>query len=135
MPLRDHFRPPMSEHRHGESFHSLWTGQIVRTLNRRLLPAGYFAENMVTTRRANLHNELMAFLGHPPEFQLPADAGAYPTAYRPSQPAGVGQLELWLHALAVGQRLPILPLALRGGPTLPLDLEATYAEALLDLRL
>src|SRR4051794_32802727 len=47
MPLRDHFRPPMSDHRHWESFHSLWTGQIVRALNRRLLPAGYFAENQL----------------------------------------------------------------------------------------
>jgi hypothetical protein len=31
--------------------------------------------------------------------------------------------------LAVSAALPILPLALRGGPTLPIDLETTYAEA------
>jgi hypothetical protein len=38
-------------------------------------------------------------------------------------------VEIWPVPIAVGQTLPILPLALRGGPTVPLDLESTYTEA------
>jgi hypothetical protein len=38
MPLRDHFHPPLRHLRHWKSFLGLWAGEIVRTLNRRLLP-------------------------------------------------------------------------------------------------
>ncbi len=47
MPLRDHFHPPLSETRHWEDIHSGWTVEIKRTLNRRILPPGYFAEAQV----------------------------------------------------------------------------------------
>ena len=36
--LLDHFRPPLSESRHWESFHGLWACEIVRQLNRGGLP-------------------------------------------------------------------------------------------------
>jgi hypothetical protein len=96
---------------------------------------GLIVVDVVTTRHANLHDELMEFLDHPPAFRFPAGAGIYTSAYRPSQPVSGAQIELWLQPLTLGQTLPVMPLALRGGPTLPLDLEATYAEVLLDLRL
>lgn len=47
MPLLDHFRPPISTTRHWESFHAAWATEIMRTLNRAVLPAGCFAEAQV----------------------------------------------------------------------------------------
>ena len=47
MPLLDHFHPPLSDQRHWESFHSAWANEIMRTLNRRVLPPGCFAEAQV----------------------------------------------------------------------------------------
>src|SRR5947209_5831398 len=44
MPLLDHFRPPLSTARNWESFHTAWATEIMRTLNRRILPPGCFAE-------------------------------------------------------------------------------------------
>jgi hypothetical protein len=47
MPLLDHFHPPLSTTRHWESFHAAWGTEIMRTLNRKVLPAGCFAEAQV----------------------------------------------------------------------------------------
>jgi hypothetical protein len=47
MSLLDHFHPPLSDLRHWESFHAAWATEIMRTLNRRVLPAGCFAEAQV----------------------------------------------------------------------------------------
>src|SRR3954468_9457617 len=47
MPLLDHFRPPLSEERHWESFHASWANEIMATLNQGVLPPGYFAETEV----------------------------------------------------------------------------------------
>src|SRR2546423_1180569 len=40
-----------------------------------------------------------------------------------ASPPPVGQIDLWMNPLTVAQNLPVMPLALRGGPTLPVDLE------------
>jgi hypothetical protein len=45
MPLLDHFRPPLSQERHWESFHASWAGSLADALNREL-PQGYFAEEL-----------------------------------------------------------------------------------------
>lgn len=47
MPLLDHFRPPLSDTRHWESFHARWAAAIADELNEKLLPAGYYAEEQV----------------------------------------------------------------------------------------
>src|ERR1700736_228160 len=47
MPLLDHFHPPLSLARHWESFHAAWAAEIMRTLNRTVLPQGFFAEAQV----------------------------------------------------------------------------------------
>jgi hypothetical protein len=83
--------------------------------------------DVVTTLRANLHADLMAALGGPTG--LPADAGLYAAAYRPIVRNGNQQIEVWPHRLAVGEPMPTVPLALNAGLCVPLDLEATYAEA------
>lgn len=47
MPLFDHFRPPLSELRPWESFHTTWASSIADYLNREILPAGYIALEQV----------------------------------------------------------------------------------------
>ncbi len=46
MPLRDHFRPPLSKRSSWEGFHGQWPAMIVQHLVR-VLPAGYVAEPRV----------------------------------------------------------------------------------------
>ena len=47
-------------------------------------------------------------------------------AYRPVERAGASVLDIWREPVAVGRPLPTLPLWLRGGLCLPVELEATY---------
>jgi hypothetical protein len=241
MPLRDHFRPPLAQVRHWESFHAAWATEIMRTLNRDVLPAGCFAEaqvhvgsrveidvatfeerhgsftdlaernggvavetwappqtslvmpavfpdeieihvfhssggptlvaaielvspgnkdrpethrafiakcasylqqgiglvivDIVTERQANLHNEVIQFLQQSDRFEFPEKQTLYAVGYRPGRKKTGGQIEIWLSPLALGQPLPVLPLALRGVTTVPVDLETTYATTCQDTRL
>jgi hypothetical protein len=242
VPLRDHFHPPLADFYPWESFHAAWATEIMRTLNRRVLPPGCFAAaqvhvgsrveidvatfeegqgqsagemggngggvavqtwappatslimpaifpdaievqvfrrtggamlvaaielispgnkdrpearraftakcasylqqgigliivDVVTERQANLHDELIRFLDQPDRFEFPDDAPLYAVAYRPGRRPAGDQIEMWLNPLVVGQPLSILPLALRGVATVPVDLETTYATTCLDCRL
>jgi hypothetical protein len=85
--------------------------------------------DIVTNRQANLHNELMRLLGHGEAFALAADVSLYAVAYRPIVRDTAEQIEVWPAPLALGQALPVLPLALDAEQCLPLDLEATYQTA------
>jgi hypothetical protein len=89
---------------------------------------GLIVVDMVTNRRANLHNEVLALLGHGGAAMAEA-VELYAAAYRPARRDGANLLDLWPVALAVGQPLPLLPLALRGAFFVPVDLEAAYTEA------
>jgi hypothetical protein len=89
---------------------------------------GLIIADIVTNRQANLHNELVRLLEKGDEFLLPP-ATVYATAYRPVRRPGGDEIEIWFATLAVGQSLPVLPLALDKGMCIPLDLEATYTEA------
>jgi len=60
---------------------------------------------------------------------FPAEPSIYVAAYRPVRREAADRIECWPTPLAVGQPLPVVPLALLGGPTLPLDLETTYTAA------
>ena len=101
---------------------------------------GLITIDIVTARRANLHNELIQLLGTGEQFLLPDDH-LRAVAYRPTR-RDVGrdkplveQIEVWHADLAVGQKLPLLPLGLDRGLMVPLDLEATYTDARLRSRL
>ncbi|MBY0525667.1 MAG: DUF4058 family protein [Gemmataceae bacterium] len=90
---------------------------------------GLIVIDVVADRRANLHDELMRAMDQPEPFYFPGHSSLYAVAYRPARRPGGDQIDCWPMPLTVGQVLPTVPLALRGGPTLPLDLEVTYTEA------
>jgi hypothetical protein len=90
---------------------------------------GLMVVDIVTSRQANLHDQLMALLGHTDGFTFPGPTPLYATAYRPAHREDRNEIDLWREALGVGQPLPTLPLAVRGLGCLPIDLEETYTEA------
>jgi hypothetical protein len=90
---------------------------------------GLIVVDIVTNRLPNLHNEIIALLGQGEPFLLGPTATTCAAAYRPSRKPAGDQIELWPRPLAVGQPLPVLPLALRNAGIVPVDLEETYSEA------
>jgi Protein of unknown function (DUF4058) len=88
---------------------------------------GLIVIDIVTSRRANLHDEIMRLLGH--ETPLPPDAALYAVAYRPIVRDSQEQIEIWPSHLEIGRSLPVLPLALNAELALPIDLETTYTAA------
>jgi len=85
--------------------------------------------DIVTERRAHLHNELMLLLRGSEEASLPPEDLLYAVAYRPIRRQEREEIDLWPIRLLVGQPLPILPLALTAELSLPVDLEAAYVDA------
>jgi hypothetical protein len=87
--------------------------------------------DVVTERHANLHNDLMRAIGGDNPQLMPATP-TYVSGYRPvhRQATGANEIEVWPYAAAVGQPLPAVPLGLRGGPVVVLDLEGTYTSAI-----
>jgi hypothetical protein len=94
---------------------------------------GLVIVDIVTSRRANLHQELLTRLGEAPVTQ--PQPPLYTTAYRPFQQEEEIKLAIWQEPLAVGQSLPTMPLWLRREFCAPLALEATYLEACQSLRI
>lgn len=95
---------------------------------------GVVIVDVVTNRLANLHNQLMRLLGGAAVL-LPNDPPNYVAAYRPVHRGDRNELDVWPYPVAVGSRIPAAPFALRRGPLLMVDLEATYTEAVGDLGL
>jgi Protein of unknown function (DUF4058) len=85
--------------------------------------------DIVTTRRANLHNEIMRLLGHGEQLKLSEETVLYAVAYRPIVRELREQIEIWPSLLEIGKTLPLLPLALNAELCLPIDLETSYAAA------
>ncbi len=84
--------------------------------------------DVVTTRQANLHNEIVTLFGAP-ELCLADDALLYAVAYRPVLRGDAAEVDVWAHRCALGAPLPTLPLRLQGDLFVPVDLECTYEEA------
>jgi hypothetical protein len=91
---------------------------------------GLVVVDIVTSRLANLHNELFAWLGHGESARMSGDPAIYAVAYRPVR-RGIDRdlIEMWRHPLALGRGLPTVPFALRGSITVPLDLDRSYTAA------
>lgn len=90
---------------------------------------GIIVVDIVTNRLANLHNELLQFLGHREPFVLDASVTTYAVAYRPSRHETGDRIEIWPKTLRIDELLPVLPLGLRNADVVPVDLESTYMEA------
>ena len=91
---------------------------------------GLVVIDIVTSRRANLHDDVMRLLGHNgPEYRLPEPSSLSAVAYRPIRRDDTEQVDVWPDTLRVGGALPVLPLAIDAATCLPLDLEATYMAA------
>lgn len=95
---------------------------------------GLLVVDVVTSRLANLHNELMDILRGPPHSRLP-DVPCYAAGYRGTQDDARKWVATWPFPAAVGQPLPSVPLTLKDGPCITIDLEATYTETLADINL
>jgi hypothetical protein len=92
---------------------------------------GLVLVDVVTERPADLHRELLLRLGVADPGPGPALSGS---AYRCVERDGVSVLDVWREAIAVGQTLPTLPLWLRSGLCLPVELEATYERTCIEQR-
>jgi hypothetical protein len=90
---------------------------------------GLLSIDIVSSHHFNLHNELVELLRLPDAFAMKQEATIYAVAYRPARRRESNQVEAWPVALALGECLPVLPLALRGAHAVPVDLEATYSSA------
>lgn len=85
--------------------------------------------DVVTNRRANLHNEIMHQMARAEEFHLPADMNLYAVAYRPVLRQDRPEIDFWPQACTVGVPLPVMPLRLTGDLFVPVDFESAYLEA------
>jgi hypothetical protein len=90
---------------------------------------GLATVDIVTTRQFNLHNAMIEVMGWSAEFAMPAESALYAAAYRPARRQEKNEIDVWPVALALGESLPLLPLALKGTRAVPLDLEAAYSDA------
>lgn len=84
--------------------------------------------DIVTTRRANMHAQIMALFKQKKTSHFPAKTSLYAVAYQPLRRKGREEIDLWPAALAVGAALTTLPLALTPELYMPVDLEATYMD-------
>jgi Protein of unknown function (DUF4058) len=99
------------------------------------LGIGLVIVDIVSGRLANLHNELIHLMEQPAGYAMPGAPALYAVAYRPSRRETGDHIELWPIPLAIGRPLPVMPLALRGVATVPVDLEATYTTTCQDSRM
>ena len=93
---------------------------------------GVMIVDIVTNRFANLHSDLLKRLGsdvtHP-------SVRLYAASYRPTERDEQEVLDVWHQPLSLDQPPPQMPLFLKGGPCLQVDLAATYLQTSEQLRL
>ena len=90
--------------------------------------------DVVTSRLANLHNEVMDLL-ETQNFRLPAETPLYATSYRPVRRESRAEIDSWHTTIQIGQPLPSLPLYLGGDLSVTIDFEESYQETCQRLRL
>jgi hypothetical protein len=104
--------------------------------------AGYLKEgvsvaviDIVTTRKANLHNEIMQLLDAPSDLLLPAGCYLHSASYRPTLRDDMPEIDLWTAPLALAATLPTMPLRLTGDLFVPVEFDKTYMETCRSRRL
>jgi hypothetical protein len=93
------------------------------------LGVGLVVIDVVSTRRANLHNDLVRLMRVGDQYLLPQLGPTFAASYRSVRRGRKNLIDVWPTPLVMGERLPTVPLPLKGGGVYPLDLEATYADA------
>lgn len=87
--------------------------------------------DVVTKCRANMHSLLVERFG---ETEGPDDS-IYASAYRPIRNDDSAELAMWYQPLSVGEPVPSLPLFLKNGPVVRLNLNETYVQTCRDLKI
>lgn len=85
--------------------------------------------DVVTERRANLHDEIVRLMRMPDDLRMPPDQPLYASSYRPVIRDKRPEIDLWVNSFAIGDPLPTMPLRLIADYFVPVELEATYTEA------
>jgi putative addiction module component (TIGR02574 family) len=93
---------------------------------------GLVVVDAVTSRRADLHGDLLAAPGADARPEFPALSAV---SYRSVGRDEAGRLLAWPATLEVGKPLPTVPLWLGADLAVPLDLEASHTAACADLRI
>ncbi len=101
----------------------------IKCLNYLNTGIGLIIVDVVTGRRANLHDQMARLIvGNAPPF--PDTPSIYAAAYRPFRRGDEAKVSVWPVPLDVGEPLPVLPLWLREvEEPVRVDLEAAYTEA------
>jgi hypothetical protein len=85
--------------------------------------------DVVTTRGANLFDELLALLGPSDALVSREGTSPYAAACRSTKPEKKWLLETWDYPLTIGRPLPTLPLWVADDLAVPLGLEESYEES------
>lgn len=89
----------------------------------------------VTDLHANLHLALAERLNLAPEFHWESPTNLFAISYRVIQAEEKKQLCAWPYPLKVGEPLPTVPLWIAADLAVPLELEETYTDACVGLRI
>ena len=87
---------------------------------------GLVVVDVVTDRRADLHAPAAGVARRPRACTPRRRVDLWAASYRPIGRDDQGRLDLWHRPIALGEPLPTMPLWLRGGPCLPVELDASY---------
>jgi hypothetical protein len=90
--------------------------------------------DIVTTRTAQLHDELLTILCREDDGRC-GSRDLYAAAYRMRAAPADHQLDVWYQDLSIGGTLPVLPLWLNAWVAVPVDLSASYAATCRTLRI
>ncbi len=96
---------------------------------------GLMVIDTVTTRRANLHEEIAAALDAASGLEWSSATFLAAIAYRTVAVEGQTRVETWPESLTLGTDLPTLPLWLGVDLCLPVSLEGSYLAACYGLRI
>jgi hypothetical protein len=94
---------------------------------------GVMIVDIVTEYRATLHKTLLSRLGV--AAMVGSESHLYSASYHPVERDGQPNLDIWHEPMTVGSPLVTMPLFLKDGPHVPVDLATTYQNSLVALRI
>lgn len=94
---------------------------------------GLVVVDIVSNRNANLHEALLDRLDQAEVNQHPS--ALYTVAYHPVKRGEDFRVDLWHRSLSIGSEIPTMPLYLKGGHYIPVDLGTAYRRTLEEQRI